>query len=249
MKRRIIALAEADAAQKSAAKPDRIKVSLPKPLPAKQSGAAHRRAKPPTRGEIKRQEIRARLWRESPNLHFDRRRETGFATIPRTLSLIQALIRQLASKGDGAAKVYGELWCRVSDEGYVQIDDEAEFAMCSGYAAGSRHVRSWQDRMRDLEVLGLILVQAKATRRYGHVLLVHPHYWVEKLRRDEPHRIPDDWWKLYLDRLHEIGAEPRKLEQLDLELRNAKGALGLADVGAPASGDPAAPAADPSGKG
>jgi hypothetical protein len=45
--------------------------------------------------------------------------------------------------------------------------------------------------------------------------LLHPHDVVERLRRDRPGLVPDNWWQMFLDRLREVGAVRRPLSGTD----------------------------------
>jgi hypothetical protein len=170
--------------------------------------------------------VRDELWPGAEILHFDRRQDVGFTTIPRTLSLVCTLIRHLTSKSEGdATRVYLDLWARSYDEGLVDVVDETEMALSCGYAPGKRAVRSWRERMDQLEELGFILVKPKPSRRHGHVLILHPHDVVERLRRELHPAIPAHWWELYDTRLREIGARPRDLGVVDAQLRVARGEI------------------------
>jgi hypothetical protein len=173
---------------------------------------------------VRRRRLRAELWPDSEWLHYDRKVENGFITIPRTLSLVATLIRSLTKSVD-ASKVYVDLWCRSYDEGFVTVDSEMEFAVSCGYEPNSRCVRSWQERMKELERLGFILVKSRPGRKYGYVLLVHPHYVVEKMHDEHPELVPAHWWEVYQDRVRAIGAKSRPRELMDRHLRGAKGEL------------------------
>src|SRR5579862_9952560 len=102
-------------------------------------------ARAPTRPDIKRRKIREEHWKGAGKFIWDRSEEKGFVTVPRTLPLIVALIKHLSLKND-ASRVYLDLWGRSYDQGVVEVNDEKQFAMSSGYADNSRNVRSWQER-------------------------------------------------------------------------------------------------------
>jgi hypothetical protein len=173
----------------------------------------------PPRVELKRRRLRADLWPGTTNLHYNRKTEVGFTTIPRTLPLLCALIKAITPKGEGdASRAYLDLWGRAYDEGYVDIVDEAEMALACGYAHTNRLVRTWRERMGQLEELGFISVRPKPTRHFGYVLLLHPHDVVERLRRDREDLIPDSWWQSYEIRRNEIGARRRVLDDLEGEM-------------------------------
>ena len=101
----------------------------------------------------------------------------------------------------------GELWSRVSDEGFIELADEADHAYASGYVS-PRGVRTWGERMQVLVDLGFIKVKPRGNWKYGYVLLLHPHDVVETLAKSK--EIPEAWRTQYLHRLQQIGARPGK---------------------------------------
>lgn len=155
----------------------------------------------------KRMELRDQLWPDAPVVVWDRsdRKEKGFTTVPRTLPLIGTLIRHLTDRLD-ASRAYFDLWGRSWDGGLVEITDEEEVAASCGYATAGRNVRTWRERMVVLERLGFIRIKPMGTRKYGYVLLIHPHDVVERLRHEDNARVPDWWWSLFLKRMNEIRA-------------------------------------------
>jgi hypothetical protein len=164
------------------------------------------KTKGPTKLDTRRRRLREEKWKGAASFVWDRADERGFVTIPRTLPLLASLIKHLSAKND-ASRVYLDLWGRVYDQGVVEVHDEKQFAMSAGYPDNSRNVRSWQERMAELEKLGFILTEPSAARKYGFVLVLHPHAVVELMHRQDASRIPDWWWRLYRERISEIGAK------------------------------------------
>ena len=164
----------------------------------------------------KRMELRDQLWPDAPHVVWDRSdlKEKGFTTLPRTVPLIGTLIRHLTDRLD-ASRAYLDLWGRAWDGGLVEIQDEEEVAASCGYATAGRNVRTWRERMVVLERLGFIRILPMGTRKYGYVLLVHPHDAVERLRHDDEHDVPDWWWTLFLKRANEIRAVLRSPHRID----------------------------------
>lgn len=184
----------------------------------------------PTRAEMRRRDFLAELWPDASAFTWHRGRETGFTTVPRTLSMIGALIKLLTDRAD-ASRVYFDLWLRAHDEALIEVVDEAEFALSCGYALGTRHVRTWQERVHHLQRLGFIAVRPKPSRSIGFIFLIHPHAAVMRLKEQEPERIPDWWWALFQTRIKEIGATLSANPELQHFLRTANGPL-TANVGA-----------------
>ena len=152
--------------------------------------------------------LRDSLWKGANGRVWSRTEEDGFSTIPRTLPLIGTLIRLLTKDLD-ASRAYIDLWGRVYDEGFVDVLDEEEFAASCGYATSGRNVRTWRERIEALVALGLVEVRPKGTRKFGYLLLVHPHDAVQRLRKTRKNEIPDWWWSLFSKRVAEIGATLR----------------------------------------
>jgi hypothetical protein len=181
-------------------------------------------ARPRRRAEIARVELRERLWADSEKFLWQRTKEFGFTTIPRTLMLIATLIKELTKQGD-ASRVYLDLWGRAFDEGLVEVFDESEFALSSGYAPGKRNVRTWRERIKELQRLKFIAVRPKAGREIGYILLIHPHSAVMNLMDTIPEKIPEWWSELFTTRVREIRAELPRDAGLNDFFQSANGPL------------------------
>ena len=160
------------------------------------------------KADARRKALRDSLWADASLVTWDRKTETGWCTVPRTLPLIMTLINLLSPKGTGdASRVYFELWCRAFDGGFVELADEDEHAFASGYITG-RGTRSWRERMDVLVDLGFIRARQIGTRKYGCVLLVHPHDVIESLKAK--HKVQEAWYGAFLKRIGEIGSKLRE---------------------------------------
>lgn len=160
--------------------------------------------KPLTKVALRRQELRDNLWPGEAGGLWHRTTEDGYSTIPRTLPLVMTLIDELKGKGRDISRVYFDLWCRQIDDSFVEVSDEESFAYSSGYSTPGRNVRSWRERIEMLRELGFISVQPNGSRKYGYILLHHPHRVVCELRARE--KVSDAWWGAFSKRASEIGA-------------------------------------------
>lgn len=152
----------------------------------------------------KRRELRDRLWPDASKVIWSRKTDDGYCSVPRTLPLIMTLINEIAPKSNGdPSRVYCELWSRIFDEGFIDMEDEADHAFAAGFTT-ARGIRTWRERMKVLADLGFIRVKPNGTRKYGYVLLVHPHDVVESLRKAGG--VPEGWYNTYVDRVGRIGA-------------------------------------------
>lgn len=129
-----------------------------------------------------------------------RKRNDGYATIPRTLPILMNIIDYMTS-GKPAGPTYLALWCRNPDESVVTIDSQEVLAEESGFT-GERKVTTWRARMKSLAELEFIDPRRGASGDFQHVLIPNPHLAVRKLRG----RFPDAMWEMLFERGSEIGA-------------------------------------------
>ncbi len=138
-----------------------------------------------------REEQRAQFWpavNEQKDLwHADSKRP-GYRTVPRTLPLILRLIDKAA--GEKVSGAYLDLWLLAYDEFVVPITNEDDRAYFSGY----KHARTWRERVKSLQDLGLILTAPHASREYGFILVLNPHRVLPWLHARHPEKVDS---KLY----------------------------------------------------
>lgn len=151
----------------------------------------------------RRTKLREQLWPGSEKQIWKRQENDGFITIPKLLSLICALLKELAN--NDPTRVYLDLWCRSYDEGIIEAIDEDQAAFSSGYV-GTRATRTWTEHMYQLEKLGFIKIMAHGNSPIGHVLLLNPLIVVEALRKSTRTKVPPEWWTAYVSRASAVGA-------------------------------------------
>ncbi len=132
--------------------------------------------------------MRKHLWPEIPDsklwLREDRTKK-GYTTIPRTMPLLVNLIGDVSKhvtdgKSVPAGKSYLVLWCRVFDEGYLKIENEAVAALEAGYA-GERNVSTWREHLRVLKELGFIDHKEGPASPFQNILIFNPYHVVKTL--------------------------------------------------------------------
>lgn len=147
--------------------------------------------------------------RQQKELHFPqvpedwlwhRTRNDGFITLPRTMPLVMEAVDAL-SNGHAAGQTLLTLWCRAPDHALVTIESPAVFATEAGFS-GQRAVDSWRRRMRRLAELGLIMTKPGAAGDFHYVLLLNPHWAIERLRSQVPLSI----YNRFVERAMEVGA-------------------------------------------
>jgi hypothetical protein len=172
-------------------------------MASSESDAPRRKKKKKLKPSERRLKLREQLWAGMEKQIWDRRENDGFITVPKLLSLICSLMKQIAS--NDPSRVYLDLWCRSFDEGIIERIDEDEAAFSSGYV-GTRAKRTWMEHMYQLAALGFIKIAPHGNSPIGHVLILNPLLVVHELRHKPKSKVPDEWWNAYVARASVIGA-------------------------------------------
>ena len=150
----------------------------------------------------KNKEIRKLHWPEvTDSMMWDRKKQDGFTTIPRTMPLIQKIMDVLADKGKPVSSVYFALWCRSFDEYVLKINNHNELAFESGFS-GQRSLYTWKERMQKLVTLGFIKAIQDENKNFSYILLLNPYYVIELKKDDIPKVLLDS----FKTRMIEVGA-------------------------------------------
>jgi len=144
----------------------------------------------------------SKLW-----LRTDQTRK-GYTTIPRGMPLFLGMIddaskRVTSGKSVPAGQSYLVLWCRVRDEGMLNIESEAPFAFEAGYA-GERNVFTWREHMKVLKELAFIDFKPGAASPCQYVLLLNPYLAAQALRAKN--WVREVAYTTLLQRMSEYGA-------------------------------------------
>lgn len=131
---------------------------------------------------------------------WDRTKQKGFTTVPRTMPLLMAIIDSL-SKNQPAGQAYFVLWCHVFDESFLIIENPDVFASETGFS-GERRLSTWRQRMKTLQDLGFIDARKGASGDYHYILIKNPHVVIHKIKD----QIPESLFRQLLDRALDIGA-------------------------------------------
>ncbi|MGP5327834.1 hypothetical protein [Vreelandella titanicae] len=125
--------------------------------------------------EEKRQRLLANIWGEelSSTPVWNRHENDGYSTVPRVLPHIGRLLDRLAGKGTPVAPTYFALWCRVRDEGCLEIRDKEDLAYEAGFS-GQRAIYSLSQRIRKLQELGFIKTKQKGNNEFQYIMIVNP---------------------------------------------------------------------------
>jgi hypothetical protein len=159
--------------------------------------------------QIRREEIKKELWPNDIAWTGDKP-ATGWFRAPRTLPLVLTLLsdKKISGKSD-PTRVYLELLARHRDSGIVEMVSPGEHSYAAGYI-GARAVRTWQERMKLLDDLGLIRSVQGGNQLYKYVMLVHPTIAVKALY--DKGKVSKGWWDTY--RVRQIEATEAPYEKL-----------------------------------
>lgn len=155
-------------------------------------------------GAERREKLRKEFWPSEEA--WTGENEKGWFRAPRTLPLLLGLLGEKSLSGNqDPAKVYVELLARHIDGGVIEMGHEADHAFAAGYD-GPRGVRTWRERMRTLEKLGIIRTRRVGNQDFKYVLLVHPTVAIQRLR--DAGKVSDHWWGAYRARQIETKEAP-----------------------------------------
>jgi hypothetical protein len=131
---------------------------------------------------------------------WDRKKQNGFTTIPRTMPYIGRIMDKL-SPGSPLSNTYLTLWCHVFDESFIEIKNKQQFAMESGFS-GERAVTTWANRMRTLETLGFIHSKEGPSGEFSYLIIANPLFVIHKHYKKNPQ---DALYNSLAARLIEVG--------------------------------------------
>jgi hypothetical protein len=139
----------------------------------------------------------AQLW--------NRKKQTGFTTIPRTMPLILSIVTCISGSGVSAAKVYFDLWSRVFDESFVTLNKQEEMAFTSGFT-GQRRLQTWRTQIDILQKLGFIKLAEGPNGPRSYALILNPHKVIRAIHAKDNSRIPKELFNTLASRAMEVKA-------------------------------------------
>jgi hypothetical protein len=150
--------------------------------------------------------LRRKLWPfvEDGDLWL-RKDRTGFATLPRAMPIILTIMDGM-TKGKRVSSTYLELWCRVMDEMFIQLQSHSAMAFGSGFE-GERAVRTWRERMRWLQEKGFIDIKPGAHGDMSYAILLNPFHVIRRHYEAKDPGVTEARFVALMARAHEIRAE------------------------------------------
>lgn len=139
------------------------------------------------------------------------KKRSGFAQVPRTLSMVMNIINDIAKRLHGkavpAGKTYLVLWLHHFSEGLVKVHSETEAAYEAGYE-GQRAVTTFRAHMALLKEIGFIDFARGPKGPYQYVLMYNPYKVLRRLResQDEKRLVSATQYAAIIERVNAIGA-------------------------------------------
>lgn len=171
-------------------------------------------------------ELRDTFWPDAADRFWDRNRNDGYATVPKTMPLLMRALDEI-SKGKPLGATYFALWCATWDNGFVRLGRSPDLAYASGFT-GARGVRQWQERMKLLETFGFVEIRPSGDQKFGLAFLPNPNIvllglWARKAKHDKGALEPaglaglqDATMSAFLERAIDVGANDATKEHARL---------------------------------
>ena len=150
--------------------------------------------------------LRRKLWPfvEDKDLWL-RNERNGFATLPRSMPIILTIMDGM-TKGKRVSTTYLDLWCRVFDEMFVQVQSPAGMAFASGFE-GERAVRTWRERMHWLQDNGFIDIKPGASGDMSYTIILNPYHVIRRHYEADHPGVTEARFIALMARAHEIRAD------------------------------------------
>lgn len=144
------------------------------------------------------------------NMLWNRKKNVGFTTIPRTMPIIMQAI-DAQTKGHPAGHTLFCLWARAFDTPVISIESQETFAYETGFSGG-RAVHTWRMRMKALRELRMIETRKGPSGEFHYILLLNPNLALKRMREEK--KVNDNLYDRFVNRLLDIGAH-KEIENAD----------------------------------
>ncbi|WP_191229063.1 hypothetical protein [Aurantiacibacter xanthus] len=122
----------------------------------------------------KQQALRDHLWPGKEQWLWDRKKQKGFTTIPKTMPMILKIMDEM-TKGTPVSATYLTLWCNTWDNNFVILNKNPDMANASGFG-GQRGEHTWATRMKLLQDLEFIDIKPGKSGPLGNAIIWNPHF-------------------------------------------------------------------------
>lgn len=121
----------------------------------------------------KQQAKRDMYWPMSEDYIWDRKKNKGFATIPKTMPLILRIMDEM-TKGTPVSSTFLALWCNTWDNSFVELNKPGEMAFNAGFS-GLRAEYTWAVRLKKLKDFNFIDATSGRSGPMSNVIIWNPH--------------------------------------------------------------------------
>ncbi|HVW74016.1 MAG TPA: hypothetical protein VHC39_10290 [Rhizomicrobium sp.] len=150
--------------------------------------------------------LRKKLWPQIEDKDLWLRNErTGFVTMPRAMPYLLTIMDGM-NKGKRVSSTYLDLWCRVMDEMFLQIQSPANMAHAAGFE-GERGVRTWRERMLWLRDHGFIDFKPGPSGEMSYAIILNPYHVIRRHFDAKYPGITEGRYIALMARVNEIRAE------------------------------------------
>jgi hypothetical protein len=177
-------------------------------------------------------ELRDSHFEDASTRVWDRSRQDGYATVPKTMPLLMRALDEL-SKGKPLGQTYFALWCATWDNGFIRFARSTDLAYASGFT-GPRGIRGWQERVKLLEAFGFVETVPSGGDKLGLAFLPNPNVvlvdlWAKKRNQapgpyDPPGLagLQDATMSAFLERSIDVGAKDVMLAHANMNASERK---------------------------
>jgi hypothetical protein len=169
----------------------------------------------------KQLKLRKQLWPDvkDEDLWYHRRKD-GFIPIPRVMPLILKIMDHLGSRP--LSWTYLDLWCRKWDEQFITVNRPlTEYAFYAGFAK-QRGVQTWRERIRELEKLKFLRIEAGANGDISYILILNPLKVIEWHAEHKTTNLPKNYLNALRARSSQVEAKDLQKEEQEALNRTNK---------------------------
>ncbi|GGF35594.1 hypothetical protein GCM10011321_28340 [Youhaiella tibetensis] len=125
-----------------------------------------------TEGELA---LRENIFPGADKRLWEKTRDQGFITIPKTMPYIVMMLNEMSEKGKPLGDIYQILWTYTwNNNGFIRLGNMRDLAFVAGFK-GERGERTLRERLRSLEVLGFIELKPHGNNPTGFAFIPNPH--------------------------------------------------------------------------
>ncbi|MCL2469781.1 MAG: hypothetical protein FWF24_06085 [Alphaproteobacteria bacterium] len=148
---------------------------------------------------------RETLWPNADLYLWHRNKSKGFTTIPKTMPFILLALDEMAN-GKPLSQTYLSLWCETWDNSMLNAAKKDGLAFSAGFSK-QRAEYIWRGRIKMLQELGFIDIQAGKSGDISHILIWNPHIIIHWHHKNNTPGLTKGTYNALLEKAIEIGAE------------------------------------------